>query len=130
MKARAMRMLGPIVIIGLLSMISCTVAANLFMKLGATTPAAERWLFGIVDWKLLARLLAFTRAALIYAALLEIIALNVAQALASAQFIAVIIASNLVLGEPISATRWAGIALITAGIFIRRCNGKLAPYWL
>ncbi len=111
-------MLGPGAIIGLVAMISCTVTANLFMKLGATTPAAERLFFGIVDWKMAVGLAAFGGAAVIYATLLEKIPLNVVQSLAAAQFIAVIVASNQVLAEPISAGRWVGISLIAAGIFV------------
>jgi len=111
-------MLGPVAIFGLIAMISCTVMANLFMKLGATTPAAERLFFGMVDWKMAVGLVAFCGAAVIYAALLETISLNLVQSFAAAQFIAVIVASNQILAEPISAVRWVGVALIAAGIFV------------
>jgi undecaprenyl phosphate-alpha-L-ara4N flippase subunit ArnE len=42
--------------------------------------------------------------------------LNLAVGLASGQFVAVVLAAAVVLGEPISALRWAGMALIAAGI--------------
>lgn len=111
-------MFGPVAILGLVAMISCTVVANLLMKLGATTPSADRVLFSMIDWKVLAGLAAFGCAALFYAALLETIPLNVVQSFAAAQFIAVIIAANQILAEPISPARWVGIALIAAGIFV------------
>lgn len=109
---------GPTTAFSLIAMISCTVTANLLMKLGATTPAAERLFFGLVDWKMAVGVTTFACAAVLYAVLLETIPLNVAQSLAAAQFVAVIVASNQVLAEPISPARWVGVALIAAGIFI------------
>jgi drug/metabolite transporter (DMT)-like permease len=106
------------VILAVSAMIGCTVVANLLLKLGATTPADERIVFGIVDWKVLAGLVAFGCSAVIYAALLESVPLNVAQSFAAAQFVAVIVASNQLLNEPIPGLRWAGILLISAGIFL------------
>lgn len=111
-------MFGPVVVLGLIAMMCCTVIANLLMKLGATTPAAERFFFGIVDWKMAAGLVAFGCAVVVYAMLLQSIPLNLVQSLAAAQFIAVIVASKLVLAEPISATRWVGVALIAAGLVV------------
>jgi drug/metabolite transporter (DMT)-like permease len=42
----------------------------------------------------------------------------VAQSVTAAQYIAVILASAVVLAEPISGPRWVGIALIACGIAI------------
>jgi len=36
----------------------------------------------------------------------------------AAQFVGVVIAASLVLGEPISPARWLGIACISFGIFL------------
>jgi hypothetical protein len=55
---------------------------------------------------------------LFYARVLRLLPLNVAQSYAAAQFIAVILASKLILGEPIPLARWAGISLIAAGIIV------------
>jgi drug/metabolite transporter (DMT)-like permease len=44
--------------------------------------------------------------------------LNIAQVLAAAQFVGVVIAAGLVLGEPISPARWLGIACIGLGIVL------------
>jgi drug/metabolite transporter (DMT)-like permease len=117
-------MLGPLVIAGVLAMITCTVFANLLMKLGATTPAADRMFFGIADWKMVAGIAAFACAAIVYAALLETVPLNVVQSLAAGQFIAVILASSYVLGEPIPTVRWVGIAFIAVGIFIAGATAR------
>lgn len=111
-------MLGPLTIFGVVMMISCTVLANLLMKLGATTPSPERIFFGVADWKVVAGVAAFGLAAVIYAALLETIPLNIMQSLMAGQFIAVIIASSYVLSEPIPNARWIGMGFIAIGILI------------
>jgi drug/metabolite transporter (DMT)-like permease len=103
--------------LGFVLMISCTVIANLLMKMGAAVPATERVL-GLVSWKLVAGVSAFGCAALLYAWLLHWLPLNVAQAFAAAQFVAVILASSTILAEPIPALRWVGIGLIACGIAI------------
>jgi len=43
--------------------------------------------------------------------------LNLAVSFIAAQFVGVIIAASLVLGEPISPARWLGIDCISFGIF-------------
>jgi drug/metabolite transporter (DMT)-like permease len=106
------------ILAGLVAMISCTVVANIFMKLGAGASSSERWLSGIAGSKTIAGMAFFLCAMLIYAWLLTKMPLNLAQSLASAQFISVILASSIVLAEPIPNIRWLGIALITAGIVI------------
>lgn len=106
------------IVVGLIAMISCTVVANLFMKMGAMAPQSERILFDIIGWKPLVGLFAFGCAALIYIWLLHWLPLNVAQSFAAAQFIAVIIASSVVLSEAIPLTRWMGILLIASGIVV------------
>jgi drug/metabolite transporter (DMT)-like permease len=98
-------------------MISCTVAANLLMKTGADGDSSGR-LLGLVHWKTIAGLAAFAMAGVVYAWLLRWLPLNVAQAFASAQFVAVILASAIVLAEPIPPSRWAGIVLIVCGILL------------
>jgi drug/metabolite transporter (DMT)-like permease len=105
------------VIGGFIVMISFTVAANLLLKLGAIAPRQER-IFTVVDWKTLAGFAVFGLAGVIYSWVLGYLPLNVAQSYAAAQFMAVILASALVLSEPISAAQWLGILLISAGILV------------
>jgi drug/metabolite transporter (DMT)-like permease len=52
---------------------------------------------------------------IVYTFLLRRVPLNIAQVFAAAQFVGVVIAASLVLGEPISPARWRGIACISFG---------------
>jgi len=55
---------------------------------------------------------------IVYALLLRRVPLNIAQVFAAAQFVGVVIAAGLVLGEPISPARWFGIGCISFGIVL------------
>jgi drug/metabolite transporter (DMT)-like permease len=101
----------------LLAMISCCVVANLLMKLGSEA-APSPLLLGLLSWRTVWGLIAFGFGGLFYAAVLNFLPLNVAQSLAAAQFIAVILASRLVLGESIDFGRWIGISMIAVGIIV------------
>lgn len=105
------------VVLGLIAMIAFTVAANLLMKVGAERTASPL-LLGVFSWTTIAGLAAFGIAGLVYAWVLKSLPLNVAQSFTAAQFIAVILASRIVLSEPIPAARWLGIALIALGILL------------
>ncbi len=111
-------MKDPLVILELIGMILCTVAANLFLKIGAAALPEQRILFGILGPASLAGFVFFGLSGLIYALLLRSLPLNVAQSLASAQFLAVILASRWILSEPIPPQRWLGMMLIIAGILV------------
>ena len=104
-------------LVPLLAMIGCCVGANLLMKLGSQD-APSPVLFGVLSWRTVFGLAAFGLGGLFYAAALRYLPLNVAQSYAAAQFIAVIIASKLVLGESVPRARWVGISMIMAGILI------------
>ena len=103
-------------VIGIFIMISLIVLGNLLMKTGATSPASEKFLFGLFGWRSLSAMVLFAAALPVYAWLLKWIPLNVAQSFLAGQFLAVVLASAVILAEPISATRWVGIALIAIGI--------------
>lgn len=96
-------------------MISCTVAANLLMKTGASAGGAT-YLDKFLNWRVLIGLGFFGSAALAYIFILSRIPLNVAQSYAALQFVAVILASSLILNEPISWPQWCGIALTAGGV--------------
>jgi small multidrug resistance pump len=110
--------LQPTTLLGFAVMIACTVAANLMLKLGAGVPEPERILFGVLGWKSAAGLAFFGCGGIVYAILLRRVPLNVAVCFTAAQFVGVILAASLVLGEPISPARWLGIACICLGIFV------------
>jgi len=110
--------LGAKTLAGFAGMISFTVAANLMLKLGAAVPPAERVLFGVLGWKSAAGLALFGCSGLLYAVLLRSVPLNLAQVFTAAQFVGVVLAASLILGEPISPTRWLGIAFVSLGIVL------------
>ena len=103
---------------GFFVMVSCTVFANLLMKQGASVPAAQRVLFGVMGLRTFFGFCVFAMAGMIYSWVLRWMPLNVAQSFTSIQFVAVILASLVILSEPITVGRWIGIALIGAGIAV------------
>ena len=111
-------MLDVKVLAGFAAMISLTVAANLMLKLGAAAPPAERVFFGVLGWKSAAGLALFGFSGVLYAVLLRSISLNLAQVFAAAQFVGVVLAASLVLGESISPLRWMGITCVSLGILL------------
>jgi drug/metabolite transporter (DMT)-like permease len=107
------------VALAFVAMISCTVAANLLMKTGASSQGeAADFLSRATSWQVLFGIGCFAAAAILYVLILGWLPLNVAQSFAAAQFIAVIVAARLILGEPIADLQWLGIALISLGIGI------------
>lgn len=98
-------------------MVSCTVLANLFLKAGAHA-SHDRWLFGSVGTYTIVGAVFFASAFVFYTWVLKFIPLNLAMSLTAIQLIGVILASALVLGEPIPLMRWVGIALICGGIIV------------
>lgn len=105
-------------VLAFILMVLCTVTANLLLKLGAMVPLEHRVLFGLFDWRTLLAFVFFGGSLLIYSWLLGRMPLNLAQSLASVQFVAIILASALVLAEPIPLPRLLGIVLIVAGILV------------
>jgi len=101
------------------AMISFTVIANLLMKTGAVIAkdSGTDWLY-LLNWRILCGLCSFGLGAFLYVLILRQLPLNVAQSFASAQFVAVILASSFVLSEPINGVQWIGIACIALGIAI------------
>ena len=107
------------VVIAFIAMVIFTVMANLLMKTGVNEAGGAGGLWApLHSWKLLLGLTSFGMAALIYVFILGHLPLNVAQSFMAAQFIAVILASRVVLSEPISSMQWVGIVLIASGIAV------------
>jgi drug/metabolite transporter (DMT)-like permease len=61
---------------------------------------------------------AYALALAMYLILLSRVPLNVATSVAALNFVAVLLASRIVLGEPIPPMRYVGFALIVAGLFV------------
>ena len=89
-------------------MTAFTVIANLLMKIGAVSAMArgDEW-WHLINYRVVSGLSSFGVAAAIYVFILQRLPLNIAQSFMAAQFVAVILASTLVLSEPIGAIRWA-----------------------
>jgi multidrug transporter EmrE-like cation transporter len=105
----------------LTAMIACTVAANLLMKLGSKDPTSALFL-NVLSWRTAYGFVAFGCAGLFYAIALRYLPLSVAQSYAAIQFIAVILASKIILAESIDFARWLGISLIMTGIIVVAIN--------
>ena len=100
-------------------MITGMVSANLLLKVGAGEAGSRLSLFHpALNIYVVGSLAAFGAAFGFYFFILRTTPLNVAQSLAAAQFVAIIFAAHLVLGEPIGLMRWAGILLISLGILL------------
>lgn len=100
-------------------MISGMVSANLLLKVGAGATGAKLSIFHpAINIYVAGALTAFGAAFACYFFVLRTTPLNVAQSLAAAQFVAIIFAANLVLGESIGLMRWGGILLISIGIIL------------
>jgi drug/metabolite transporter (DMT)-like permease len=98
---------------------SFTVVGNLFLKVGVLKPGlADTWPLTLINMYTLFGTVSFGLAFLGYATLLQRIPLNLAQAIFSFQFVAVIVSSAVVLGEPVGAMRWLGICIIFVGILV------------
>jgi drug/metabolite transporter (DMT)-like permease len=111
-------MLGLSTLAGFVAMMSFTVAANLMLKLGAAASDSERVFFGILGWKSASGLVLFGFGGIIYSIMLRSVPLNVAQAFAAMQFVAVILAASWVLNESIPPVRWFGIFCAIFGVLI------------
>lgn len=103
-----------------LTMIACTVVANLLMKIGASgmDAGAAGFMARLFSWRVMLGLSVFGASAMLYLLILSWIPLSVAQSFAAAQFIAVILASWIILAEPIAAMQWLGMGLIAIGIAV------------
>ncbi|HET9904303.1 MAG TPA: EamA family transporter [Xanthobacteraceae bacterium] len=103
---------------GFAVIVGCTVGANLLMKIGANASAADRAATLPVHWQSVAGLMLFGVGGLTYAWVLQFVPLHVAQGIAAAQYMLVVLAAFVLLAEPISPARWVGVVLIFAGILL------------
>jgi drug/metabolite transporter (DMT)-like permease len=107
----------PKIVLTFIAMISFTVLANILLKTGATLAHPGQFQH-LLNWRVILGLGSFALAAVFYVLVLQWLPLNVAQSFAAAQFVAVILASALILSEPIGPAQWLGIGLIALGIFV------------
>lgn len=100
-------------------MISCTVAANLLLKIGSSKimPGITGFVQALFSLEIILGIVFFGISALLYLYALKSTRLSVAQSFASAQFVAVNCAAYIFLGEKIGQLQTIGMILILMGIF-------------
>jgi undecaprenyl phosphate-alpha-L-ara4N flippase subunit ArnE len=102
-----------------LAAMSCTVVGNLLLKTGVGNRGVSSvWPFSLLNLQTSLGALSFCFAMIFYMMVLQRTALNLAQSIFALQFVLVIIAANVILGEPIGPQRWIGIGLIAVGLFV------------
>ncbi len=98
---------------------ACTVIGNLLLKTGAGERGVSTiWPFSLLNMNTFLGAMAFGMAMVFYLMVLKRTSLNLAQSIFALQFVLVIFAAHLVLGEAIGTYRWVGIALIALGLFV------------
>jgi len=97
----------------------CTVAGNLLLKTGVQhRGVGDVWPFSLLNLQTFLGAVVFSLAMIFYMMVLKRMSLNLAQSIFALQFVLVIIAANVFLGEPIGWLRWLGIAMIAAGLLV------------
>lgn len=91
--------------------------ANLLLKIGADAGPANGP-FGLVAWQTIAGIALFGSAIVAYSYALRHFPLHVAQIVVCVQYVVTIGLAAMVLGEPVSMTKWLGILLISAGLYL------------
>lgn len=103
--------------------VSVTIALNLvgqlLLKIGAGRPGiASLAPFSLVNYHTMGGALFFVAALGFYIVTLQRTSLIVAQSLFSLQFAAIVLGASLVLGERLTFSQGAGVALIALGVFL------------
>lgn len=97
----------------------CTVIGNLLLKIGSGERGVSSiWPLSMLNLHTFLGALAFVMAMILYLMVLKRTALNLAQSIFALQFVLVVFAAHLILGEPIGFYRWIGIALIATGLLV------------
>lgn len=103
----------------IIAAMSCTVVGNLLLKTGVEHRGVSTvWPLSLLNLQTFLGALTFVFAMIFYMMVLKRISLNLAQSIFALQFVLVIIAANVILGEAIGPQRWLGIGLIAAGLFV------------
>jgi len=108
------------IIIILILFVLSTSLANIFLKIGVSGKEfkASEFMHIIFSWRVILGICLFAIALLLWLVILRLLPLSIAQSFSAAQFISVIIASRIILLEPIATGQWLGMALIALGIIV------------
>lgn len=101
------------VVLSLIGMLGFTVAANLLLKTSATGSLS---MGSVLQWRVIFAMTCFGLSVCFYFALMHWLPLNIATSFAGVQYVGVVIAAWLVLGERITPGQWMGMLLIFTGI--------------
>jgi drug/metabolite transporter (DMT)-like permease len=99
--------------------IGFNVIAQLLLKSGVMRPGFGVNLpFSLINGYVVAGILCFVVSLGLYVSVLQRLPLILAQSLLSLQFVAIVLAAAVVLGERVAVVNWAGIAAIALGLFL------------
>ena len=105
-----------------LASIACDVAGQMCFKRGVREPDSlqgpHRWWSSLSNGWVLSGVLVYAVEIVVWIRILSRVPLAVAFPIASLNFIAITLASGFWLGERVSGRRWAGTALVTAGVVL------------
>lgn len=91
---------------------------NVLLKVGAGISDRQHLWFGIVAWQTLAGMACFGFGLIAYAWALKQFDLHMAQIIVSLQYVLAIFLAVWLLGEHVSMSKWLGIGLIAAGLYL------------
>jgi len=99
--------------------IGFNVVAQLLLKFGAERPGFGMTLpLSLINSHVIAGALCFVVALGLYVSMLQRLPLILAQSILSMQFVAIVFAASVILGERIAAIHWAGVAAIAVGLLL------------
>lgn len=97
--------------------IGCDVVGQMcFKRAAGAQPRVWPLLAPLLDVWVLAGVAVYAVEIIVWVRILSLVPLSMAFPIASLNFLAIALASRWWLGEPVSVRRWAGAALVTAGV--------------
>lgn len=104
--------------VALLGVVAMNVAATILLKFDTTPEMASARLLGLFGWPVIAGVMCYAVALVLYAWSLRYVDLHVAQIVVSLQFGGAILASAFIFHESIGLNQWTGISLIFLGLLV------------
>lgn len=99
--------------------IGFNVTAQLLLKSGTGRPGfGAAFPFSHANIWIVGGILCFVVSLVLYVAVLHRVPLILAQSILSLQFVAIVLAAAMVLGERVAPVQWSGIAAIALGLFL------------
>ena len=106
-------------ILALAATVALNVVAQLLLKTGAMRPGlAETMPFSVINVYTVASVFCLIAAITFYASVLQRVPLILAQSFLSLQFVSIVLAAAVFLGERVQAVQVIGMVFIAAGLFL------------